>query len=304
VKDDIVMASLQGLGADVEHSTTLGQNLPPLIGLTYLWNLPGAERPVGSQLFHPDYFAGIYSAALILAALDHRRRTGSGHFIDSAQAEVAASLLGPWYLACETNERMPRPVGNGGLRGVPAGCFPCKGDDEWCVIIVRDDADWKAFKTAAGSNDWIGQASYNSIIGRLRSRETIEREIGAWTRTQSAPELVQRLQGQGVPSGVVQRVAALLNDGQLGGQRFIRKLDQPQIDRTLVAGVPLTFDGADIDMTEPCPIIGEHTASVLKDWLDLRHDEIAQLEKERVIEIAARAPPPVAGASATVSRRE
>jgi crotonobetainyl-CoA:carnitine CoA-transferase CaiB-like acyl-CoA transferase len=273
-----------------------------LIGLTYLWNLPGAERPVGSQLFHPDYFAGIYSAALILAALDHRRRTGSGHFIDSAQAEVAGSLLGPWYLACATNKNMPRPVGNGGLRGVPAGCFPCRGDDEWCVVIVRDDADWKGFKAVVGPTDWMGQTRYDSIVGRLRNREALELEIAAWTRAQSARQLMQRLQDKGIPAGVVQRVAGLLHDGQLGEQGFIRTLDQPQIDRTLLAGVPLTFGGFDIHLSEPCPVIGEHTASTLKDWLNLQPDEIIELERERVIEIAAASP--AADTSSRPSARE
>jgi crotonobetainyl-CoA:carnitine CoA-transferase CaiB-like acyl-CoA transferase len=292
VKGDIVMASLQGLGADVEHSTTLGQNIPPLIGLTYLWNHPGAERPVGSQLFHPDYFAGVYGAALILAALDHRRRTGSGHFIDSAQAEVAASLLGPWYLACETNNVSPRPVGNSGLRGVPAGCYRCKGDDEWCVIVIRDDADWRALKSVIGAAAWIGQKHFDSIIGRLRNRDALERELGAWTRTQSAWDLMTKLQGQGVPCGTVQQVVDLVKDGQLNSQGFIRPLDQLEANRTMVGGIPLAFDGADIDATERCPMIGEHTVSVLKEWLELQPDEIERLRADRVIDIGSSATSP------------
>jgi benzylsuccinate CoA-transferase BbsF subunit len=290
VKDNIVMASLQGLGADIEHSTTLGQNIPPLIGLTYLWNHPNAKKPVGSQLFHPDYFAGVFSAALILAALDHRRRTGNGHFIDAAQAEVAGSLLGPWYLACDMNKTMPQPLGNGGSRGVPAGCYSCKGDDAWCVIVIRHDADWQALKTAVGAADWAEDKRYASIIGRLRNRDALEQALGAWTRTQSAPDLMTKLQGLGIPCGVVQHVAALNKDPHLASQNFLQPLDQTDVTPTMVGGIPLAFDGDRIDATERCPVIGEHTAHVLKDWLRLQPDEIARLAAERVIEIGAAAP--------------
>jgi crotonobetainyl-CoA:carnitine CoA-transferase CaiB-like acyl-CoA transferase len=284
LKKDIVMASLQGLGADIEHSTTLGQNIPPLIGLTYLWNHPKAERPVGSELFHPDYFAGIFSAALILAALNHRRRTGNGHFIDAAQAEVAAWLLGPWYLASQVNKEQPRPAGNRGLRGTPAGCYRCKGDDEWCVIVIRDDSDWRALKAVVGA-DWIGDKRYDTIIGRLRNRDELERVLGTWTLTQSASGVMQTLQEHGIPCGVVQHVAGLLQDDGLNAGNFIRPLNQAQVDGIMVGGIPLALDGLKIDADECCPTLGQHTAHVLKDWLELRPDEIAQLEAERVIEI-------------------
>lgn len=105
----IIMISLQGLGATESHSVTFGQNIPPMVGLTYLWNHSGATKPVGSQLFYPDYFAGIQGACAVLAALDYRRRTGKGQHIDAAQAEVAAALLGPYYLDSAVNGRVPSP---------------------------------------------------------------------------------------------------------------------------------------------------------------------------------------------------
>ena len=83
----IIMISLQGLGATERHSVTFGQNIPPIVGLTFLWNHRGASKPVGSELFYPDYYAGIHGACAVLAALDFRRRTGKGQHIDAAQAE-------------------------------------------------------------------------------------------------------------------------------------------------------------------------------------------------------------------------
>ena len=81
VNPSIIMISLQGLGATERHSGYVRPNIPPIVGLTYLWNHPGAARPIGSELFYPDYYAGIHGACAVLAALDYRRRTGEGQYI-------------------------------------------------------------------------------------------------------------------------------------------------------------------------------------------------------------------------------
>jgi benzylsuccinate CoA-transferase BbsF subunit len=136
VNPSVIMISLQGLGATERHSVTFGQNIPPMIGLTYLWNHPGASKPVGSELFYPDYYAGIHGACAVLAALDYRRRTGVGQYIDAAQAEAAAALLGPYYLDAAVNGRSIRPSGNRVSYAAPHDCYRCAGDDSWCVIAV------------------------------------------------------------------------------------------------------------------------------------------------------------------------
>jgi benzylsuccinate CoA-transferase BbsF subunit len=289
-KNDIVMASLQGLGADVEHSTTLGQNIPPLIGLTHLWNHPGGGRPVGSQLFHPDYYAGVFSAVLILAALDDRRRTGRGHFIDSAQAEVAASLLGPWYLACEINKENPQPLGNRGAKGVPAGCFPCQGSDRWCFIVVHDDEEWLALKAAAGEADWAQRTTYETILGRLRHRAQLEEEIGNWTSVQNGPDLMQRLQSHGVHCGLVASVAEMAANQHLQDSGFVRAFHQRAPGDFLFGGVPLFLDESRVELHGRAPLIGEHTIAVLDEWLGLNAEELEQLRTEHVIDVATNKP--------------
>lgn len=283
VKPDIVMISLQGLGATVTHSVTLGQNIPPLIGLTYLWNHAPGLRPVGSQLFHPDYFAGVYGACIALAALDDRRRTGRGHYIDAAQAEAAASLLGPFYLASSVDGQSIEPSGNRTHPGAPAGCYRCQGEDTWCFIIVKNDRDWEKFKEALGHPRWSEDDRFQTIIGRLRHREELDRLIESWTRAAPAPRVMETLQSRGVACGVVQDAEDLMEDPQLIQQNFITRVSQPGMGEVKAGGSPVKYSDLRVDCTKPAPLFGQHTRLVMEEYLRLPRDEIDQLEQEGVL---------------------
>jgi benzylsuccinate CoA-transferase BbsF subunit len=280
VKPDLIMISLQGLGATAARSLTLGQNLPPLIGLTHLWNHPGATRPVGSQLFHPDYFAGAQGTCLVLAMLDHRRRTGQGHYMDASQAELAASLLGPAYLEWTVNGRVAQPQGNRKQPGAPVGCYPCAGEDAWCVIVVRSDAEWLGFCRALGDPAWAREPRFATLPERQRHHDALDELVTAWTRQRTPQEVMDTLQAAGVPAGAVQTVRDVVDDPQLHARGFFVTLEHARMGAVPVGGVPMRLSATPGSTRAPAPLIGEHTVAVLQDWLALPTEEIARLEGE------------------------
>lgn len=150
IKPDIIMVRLQGLGSSGprKNYVTWGPSLMPFSGMSHLWNHAGDGAPVGSQTSYPDYIVSIHMAYVLMTALHQRRNSGMGQFIDIAQSEVTASLIGPALLDALVNRRAPQPQGNRSDQRAPHGCYPCKGDDEWCVISVADDQDWARFCAA------------------------------------------------------------------------------------------------------------------------------------------------------------
>jgi benzylsuccinate CoA-transferase BbsF subunit len=283
VNPTLVMISLQGLGGSAPRSLTLGQNLPPLIGLTHLWNHPGAEKPVGSQLFHPDYYAGVHGAVLVMAMLDHRRRTGQGHYMDASQAELAASLLGPFYLEATINGRSPQPHGNQGAAGAPSGLYRCAGDDAWCVIAVRDDAEWAAFCRALGEPAWTREPQFATLAGRVEHRAALDQHVGAWTATHTPREVMETLQAAGVPSGSARQMDQIMDDPQLRARGFFQTLEHAVVDRVEVGGIPARLSATPGAVERPAPLLGEHTHDVLRDWLGLIDDDIAGLEAAKAL---------------------
>lgn len=284
VNPSIIMISLQGLGATERHSVTFGQNIPPIVGLTYLWNHPGASKPVGSELFYPDYYAGIQGACAVLAALDYRRRTGKGQYIDAAQAEAAAALLGPYYLDSAVNARDPEPVGNGSTFASPHGCYRCAGDDSWCVIAVYTEEEWRKFCEALGTPPWTKDPKYSTGLNRVRYRKELDRLVEEWTVRHNAYEVMEWLQKAGVAAGVVQDAAQLTNDQHLKARGFIVETEHPEMGRLLHGGLPVKLSVTPGSVRCHAPLLGQHNRYVLKDLLGLDEEEIQRLEKLGVFE--------------------
>jgi crotonobetainyl-CoA:carnitine CoA-transferase CaiB-like acyl-CoA transferase len=152
LRPDVVYVSSQGYGRGGPLGTApaFGPMAAAFAGATWLWNHPGAPYPAGSSLEHPDHFAGRLLAVAVLAALEHRRRTGQGQFIELAQSEAAAFLLGHVYLEEPLAGRRAVQRGNASDAACPHGVYPARGRDAWVAIVVADDAAWRRFCAAAG----------------------------------------------------------------------------------------------------------------------------------------------------------
>jgi benzylsuccinate CoA-transferase BbsF subunit len=252
--------------------------------LSYLWNHPGASKPVGSELFYPDYYAGIHGACAVLAALDYRRRTGQGQYIDAAQAEAAAALLGPYYLDSSVNGRDPEPIGNGTPYAAPHGCYRCAGDDSWCVIAVYTEEEWRRFCEALGDPPWTRDPEFSTGLSRIRHRAKLDRLVEDWTVRHDAYEVMEQLQRAGVAAGVVQDAAQLANDPHLKARGFIAQTEHPEMGRLLHGGMPLKLSLTPGSVRSHAPLLGEHNRYVLRDLLQLDDETIQRLEKSGVFE--------------------
>src|SRR5690606_38483137 len=90
-------------------------------GVHLLWNHRDVPYPCGTSLNHPDHIAGKLLAVAVLAALDHRARTGEGQRVDMAQTEAAAYLVGEAYLDAAIRGDDAVPHGNESETMAPHG---------------------------------------------------------------------------------------------------------------------------------------------------------------------------------------
>jgi len=222
INPKLVIVKLPGFGSEGPKSGygTWGFNLTAFSGMTYLWNHPEQDRPIGSQGVYPDHLGFVLGPTLMVASLLRSRLTGQGVTIDLAQIEGTAYTLGATYLDAAVNGYDPLPQGNRDPRAAPHGCFRCRGEDRWCVISVRDDEEWRAFCRVVGSSELAGNARFADLEGRLKHAGELESITQQWTETRSAEEVMSSLQAAGVPAGVVQTGADLLKDPQLRHRNY------------------------------------------------------------------------------------
>jgi crotonobetainyl-CoA:carnitine CoA-transferase CaiB-like acyl-CoA transferase len=256
-------------------------------GLQYLWNYPeDVDTPAGSTNTHPDHLVGRLGALGVTAALIQRHREGGSAHVEVAQFEVMIQLLGDLLLKESLAPGSVRPRGNSSERGSPWGVYPCLGDDEWCVINVRSDAEWSALRNALGNPAWAARTEYDGVSGRRAAQREIDDALGAWTCERSPTDVMELLQAHGVPAGVVQHAEHQVRDPHLREREFFRELDQPGLGHVLLEGPVFRSTDLPGPRIEPAPLLGEHTRDIARSVLGLSEPEIDRLVEERALEEA------------------
>ena len=283
----IVSVSSQSAGSSGPWKGWIGYgpNTHSFSGLQHLWNYPeDEERPAGSTAVHPDHLVGRLGMVAALAGLIHREHAGTGSHYDLAQFETPINLMADLFALESLAPGSVRPIGNTSIRGAPWSCLPCAGDDEWCVVNVRSDAEWGRLRQAIGAPEWAADPALDTAEGRMSRREAIDEALTVWTSTREPREVMETLQAAGVPAGIVAHPAHHLSDPQLWHRGYPKLVVQPEYESIVVEGPP--FLGSDLPqpIVGPAPLLGEHTRQVAREILGLSNDEIQALIDEGIIE--------------------
>ena len=99
-----------------------------------------------------------------------RDRRGAGGHLEVAQVEVIIGLLADLMLKASLEPGSVGPQGNLSARGAPWGVYPCAGNERWCVITIRNDDDWRRFRTAIGDPDWTRASRIPNCARANRTR--------------------------------------------------------------------------------------------------------------------------------------
>lgn len=268
VNPDIILLSTCNQGQSGPHALHpgFGSHLSSLCGFTYMTGYPDRLPYI---LYGPyvDHIGVGYGVIAAVAALEHRRRTGEGQFIDLAQYEAGVQFMIPALLEYAINDRVVERDGNRHGFAAPHNTYPCKGDDRWCVISVFDDQEWKALCRCMGREELILDPRFKTIPARKKHEDEVDREVAQWTSQLTAEEVFKKLQESGVKAGIVQTIADLFVDPQLKHRGFWAPVDHPEIGRCHAEGPPFALSKTPFKIDRPAPMIGEHNELVFKEFL-------------------------------------
>jgi benzylsuccinate CoA-transferase BbsF subunit len=285
IKPDIIMAStcLQGQTGPRSPHRGYGQMASALAGWFELTGWPDSD-PVGPYSAYSDFVDWNFLLISLLSALDYRRRTGEGQYIDQSQLESSLWFMIPALLDFTANGRVSRRMGNKDNDAAPHGVYPCAGDDRWCAIAVTHEDEWAAFCRVMDKPEWIYDDRFNTLVQRKTNEDELDRLIANWTRNEDAEDVMNRLQSAGVPAGIVADAQDLFNDPQLMHREHFKRLDHAQMGPYHIATSPFKLDKCENSPQSPAPLLGEHTEMVLKDFLGMSEEEITDLVVDGVLE--------------------
>jgi len=274
----IIMLSscLTGQTGPLARIAGFGNMAAAISGFT---NLTGwSDRPpCGVFGAYTDYVAPRFTAIAILAALDHRRRTGHGQYIDQSQAECALHFLGPAILDYTANGRVEERAGNCDAAFAPHGVYPAAGDDQWVAIVCRDDDDWRRLCAAIEDENLSRDSRYASGAGRLEHRDAIDSSIARWSGKLERAAIESRLQSFGVPAHQVQNSADAYRDPQFTHRGHFVTLRHPTLDKFTVEGPRAKLSRTPAAVRRAAPSVGQDNQHVLGSILGYDETRISEL---------------------------
>jgi crotonobetainyl-CoA:carnitine CoA-transferase CaiB-like acyl-CoA transferase len=201
--------------------------------------------PDGEPMKHgialADVIAGKDAAIAILAALVARGRSGEGRHVRVSLAASAEAALVNVAQNTLVSGQAPRRWGNAHANLVPYQLFDAQ--DRPLIVAVGNDAQWAACARALELHEVADDPALVTNAGRLAQRERVVEVLARRLATEPASHWIARLDGAGVPCGIVRTVPEVLAHGSASP----------------LTGLPPSVPG---DIRRPPPRLGEHTSLV------------------------------------------
>lgn len=250
------------LAGPYQQRTALDEVVQMMAGIAYMTGPPGRPLRAGASIV--DVTGGMFGVIGILAALEQRRRTGRGSKISSALFETAVYLVGQHMAQQAVTGTAAQPMPVRVSAWAIYDIFDC-ADGQQVFIGVVSDTLWgkfcKTFKLEELAADLQLRTNEQRVQARDRLLPRIRAVVGALTRDQ----LVQRLEGTGIPFAPIGRPEDLFIDPHLLSSGGLVAVDLAQNETAHLPILPLELDGCRTTRESSLPRVGEHTYPVLEE---------------------------------------
>jgi crotonobetainyl-CoA:carnitine CoA-transferase CaiB-like acyl-CoA transferase len=271
LRPDVIAVRMPGFGLDGPWRDWVGWalNIEQVSGMSAVTGY--ADGPPCNVQGPADPIVGVHAGVALLAALDHRRRTGEGQLIEVAQIEVGAAVTAEPVIGYSMNGVVPPRDGNR-QRGCCQGVYPTDTDGAWVALSVRDDSDFTRLAEAMGHPGLPAG-----------DHDVFDQVVAAWTRTQSAANIVAALREHSLPVEEVTTPERMYDLPGLDARGYYEEFDHAVTGRHRYPGWPFRITpGPTRHHRFAPPTLGQHNDEILS-GLGLSGDQLAALRRDRVI---------------------
>jgi crotonobetainyl-CoA:carnitine CoA-transferase CaiB-like acyl-CoA transferase len=214
---------------------------------------------------------GMYAAVSVLAALAKREISGKGDHIDLAMLDVQVGYLADQAMNSIISGQPPRRNGNAHPNIQPQDVFACR--DGHLALAVGNDAQFGKLCIALGHPEWAKDSRFVKNADRVRNREALTALIAQLLGQGSARDWVARIEAEGVPSAVINTVPMVFEEPQVVHREMLRQMSHALAGTVPQVVSPMRFRESPLSFERPPPLLGEHTAEILR---ELELDEAPQ----------------------------
>ena len=271
-----VSSSLMGQTGPLAKFAGFGNLAAALAGFYSVTGWPDRE-PVGPFAAYTDALAPRFAVLSIMAALEHRQRTGEGQFVDLSQCESALHFYTMALLEYQVLGHKFERLGNADPYCAPHGTYSCQGEDRWIAIACESEDHWQALCEEMNQPAWSQDEGFSSLSKRIANQQPLDDALGAWTSEQDCGSLQERLQSRGIPAYMIQTSADLAADPQLRHREHFVEVPHPIHGTVFIEGTRFHLSRTPAQIERAGPTLGQHVQEVLHGLLGYGEDKVAQL---------------------------
>jgi crotonobetainyl-CoA:carnitine CoA-transferase CaiB-like acyl-CoA transferase len=207
-----------------------------------------------------DKTSGLTAAWATLAALLAREKSGRGQRVEVPMLDAFASFVLPDVIGARAFGDPPA------VAAAAAGLYRAwPTADGHVVVVVIEDRQFEAVCRAIGREDLVGDARYATLIGRLQNAPALFEMLDTELRRWKTLELVERARQHGAPLAAVNGIDEFLADAQVRANQTVVEIERPETGPVPVLRSAPRFFATPSDPLRPPPMLGEHTAEVLRE---------------------------------------
>ena len=281
----LIYCSITGFGQTGPYAPRAGydfliQGMGGLMSITGRRDGEPGEGPQKVGVALTDILTGLYATTAILAALQHRDRTGEGQHIDLALLDVQVACLANQTMNYLVGGQVPGRMGNAHPNIVPYQDFPTKDGD--MIVAVGNDSQFARLAATAGHPEWATDPRFHNSPARVAHRQDFIDAFTPVSLARTTAEWITALETAGVPCGPINDLAAVFDDPQIQARGMKITMNHTKgADLSLVAN-PVRMSESPTSYRRAPPLLGAETNEVLTE-LGYTQPEIDALRTAKLV---------------------
>ena len=162
--------------------------------------------------------------------------------------------------------------------------------DGWITLAIGNDALWKKLCVALGQQALGEDARFCSVELRARNVHALNELLAPLFLQQSTAAWMQFLEAHGLPYSPINSVADVVHDANTIHRQMIVEIEQPGVGPVRIVGSPFHLSETPGQVRQPAPLLGQHTAEVLREILGYAPERIAELLSVKAVYAAGESP--------------
>jgi crotonobetainyl-CoA:carnitine CoA-transferase CaiB-like acyl-CoA transferase len=262
VNPRLIYASISGYGQTGPQRAKGGFDLiaQGVAGIMSITGEPGGP-PVKAGIPVTDLGAGLFALIGILAALEHRHRSGAGQLIDTSLVDAGVALSVWEATEYFSGIGVPAALGSAHRMNAPYQAVRCA--DGYITLGAANERLFRRLCEVLGHTGWGNEAAFADNASRVRNREALAARIESITVTRPRAHWLALLEANDIPCGPINDYAQVFADPQVLAREMVVESDHPALGHLRTLGSPIKMSATPPDVSRRAPQLGEHTDEVL-----------------------------------------